>query len=132
MNTSDEVARGSEPSQIGESQESGKVDIKKLIAVVPPPSVLFAKQKRVVKEKRIRILYDPSVGEEEAKISKTLAEELGISHFLEVSVTGKKRFKFKAVVVDSIPNDVVLVNPEVMMNNGVANNSICTVRSAGG
>ena len=113
------------------SSEGGGVDIKKLLAVVPPPPTLLAKEKKsTTREKRVRLVYDPAVAKDEAKISKALAEELNITQFLEISVAGKKRFKFKAVVVDSIPSDVVYVNPEPMKIHGIANNSICTIRSA--
>jgi len=108
-----------------------KVDVKKLVAIVPPPSVLFAKEKKTLREKRIRLVYDPSVNKDEAKISKALAEELNIKNFLEITVAGKKRFRFKAVIMDSLPNDIVYVNPEVMKIYGVADKSICTIRSAG-
>lgn len=107
-----------------------KVDIKKLVAVVPPPTTLFAKGKKVQKERRIRLAYDASVGKDEAKISKALADELSIKNYLEITVAGKKRFKFRVVTLDSIPNDVVYVNPEVMKLHGVADKSICTIRSA--
>ncbi|MEM1646374.1 MAG: hypothetical protein QXL96_11060 [Ignisphaera sp.] len=107
-----------------------KVDIKKLVAVVPPPTTLFAKGKKAQKEKRIRLAYDASVSKDEAKISKALADELGIRNHLEITVAGKKRFRFRAVILDSLPNDVVHVNSEVMKLHGVADKSICTIRSA--
>uniref|UniRef100_A0A7C2VGX9 Uncharacterized protein n=1 Tax=Ignisphaera aggregans TaxID=334771 RepID=A0A7C2VGX9_9CREN len=118
----------STPSATGKQEE--KTDIKKLLAVIPPPAVVFAKEKKSLKEKRIRLQYDPSVGKDEAKISKTLASELNIKNYLEVTVAGKKRFRFKAVVLEGPPNDVVYVNPEVMKLQGVADRSICTIRSA--
>jgi len=107
-----------------------KVDIKKLVAVVPPPTTLFAKGKKTQKEKRIRLAYDASVGKDEAKIYKALADELSIRNYLEITVAGKKRFRFKAVIKDSLPIDVAYVNPEVMKFHGVADKSICTIRSA--
>jgi len=132
---SDQESVNKQLSEVTISQANGltkeeKVDIKKLIAVVPPPSALFAKERKVLREKRIRLSYDTTVNKDEAKISKALAEELNIKNFLEITVAGKKRFKFKAVVMDSLPNDIVFVNPEVMKIHGVADKSICTIRSS--
>lgn len=117
-------------SQADVVEKEERVDIKRLIAVIPPPSTLFGKERKTLKEKRIRLSYDTSVGKDEAKISKTLAEELNIKNFLELTVAGRKRFKFKAVILDSLPNDIAYVNPEVMKIHGVADKSICTIRSA--
>lgn len=109
--------------------EQGKVDIKRLVAVVPPPSILFSKERKNVREKRIRLLYDSSLGKDEAKISKVLADELNIKNYLEITVAGKKRFRFKAIIVDTLmDNDAVYVNPETMKMHGVADKSICTIR----
>ncbi|RLG76793.1 MAG: hypothetical protein DRO12_03835 [Thermoprotei archaeon] len=106
-----------------------KVDIKKLVAVVPPPTMLFGGKAKKVREKRIRLRYDNSVKPDEAKISKRLAEELGIKDMLEITVAGKKRFRFKAIIIDSALGDYVFVNPDLMKENGIADNSICTIRS---
>lgn len=114
----------------GEDKEKQeKIDIKKLVAVIPPPNVVFSKQKKSVKEKRIRLSYDPSVGKDEAKISTALASELGIKDYLEISVASRKKFKFKAIVIDGLPSNTVYVNPDIMKMHGVADNSICTIRS---
>jgi len=110
-----------------EKQE--KVDIKKLLSVVPPPAALFSKQKQGIREKRIRLRYDQSVKADEAKISSSLARELGIREYVEISVTGKKRFRLKAVISDSIPPDVVYINPEPAKRFGISDNSICTIRA---
>lgn len=130
MDTAEEdtVIRSKEEKVHEEKQE--KTDIKKLLAVIPPPNTVLSKQKKAVKEKRVRLLYDPSLNRDEAKVSNTLADELGIKDYLEISVAGRKKFKFKAMVVEGLSNDVVYVNPELMKMHGVADKSICTVRSA--
>jgi len=110
-----------------EKQE--KVDIKKLLSVIPPPATLFSKQKQGSREKRIRLRYDQSVKTDEAKISSSLARELGIKEYVEISVTGKKRFRLKAVISDSIPSDAVYINPEPAKRFGISDNSICTIRA---
>ncbi len=110
-------------------KEEKKIDVKKLVAVVPPPTMLFAKKQTTqVREKRIRLRYAPDVSPEEAKICSRLAKELGIGEYLEITVAGRKRFRFKAVIDDNVPYDYVYVNPDLMKQNGIADNSICTIR----
>ncbi len=111
--------------------KKGKTDIKKLIAVIPPPTMLFAKQRQTqLREKRIRLRYDPDTSQDQAKVSPQLAKELDIKDYLEVTVAGRKRFRFRAVIDDAVPYDCVYVNPDLMKQNGIADNSICTIRRA--
>jgi len=114
-----------------ESEESveQKLDLKKLLAVVPPPHMLRSDKKQI-KEKRVKLRFDESLDQDQAKISPQLARELGISEALEITVAGKKRFRFRAVVDSNIPPDVVFVNPERVKPQGVADNSMCTIRRA--
>ncbi|MDK6028447.1 hypothetical protein QPL79_03635 [Ignisphaera sp. 4213-co] len=106
-----------------------KVDLKKLLAVVPPPSEILSKKKQGIREKRLRLLYDSSVNEDEAKISPSLAKELGIKEFIEITVAGKKRFRLKVRLDDAASSSFVYVNPDLMKRNGIADNSICTIRA---
>lgn len=118
---------GSEGSEV----QKEKVDVKKLVAVIPPPTMLYARQRQTqVSEKRIRLRYDPDTPADQAKISPRLAKELGIKEYIEVTVAGRKRFRFHAVIDDNVPYDYILVNPDLMRQNGIADNSICTVRRA--
>lgn len=110
-------------------KEERKIDVKKLVSVVPPPTSLFSRQTSSVKEKRLRLKYDSSVKEGEAKVSSALARELGIKEYIEITVAGKKRFKLKTIVVDGLDTNYVNVNPDQMKRLGIANNSICTIRS---
>jgi len=113
-----------------EGRGERKVDVKKLVAVIPPPSMLFGARGRRQREKRIRLRYAEDVKREEARVPKRLAEELGIRDALEITVAGKKRFRFKAVIDERLGGDYVYVNPELMRENGIADNSICTIRAA--
>jgi len=106
-----------------------KLDLKKLLAVVPPPHMLKSDKKQI-KEKRVRLRFDESLDQDQAKISQQLAQELGISEALEITVAGRKRFRFRAVIDSNIPLDVVFVNPARLKPQGVADNSMCTVRRA--
>jgi len=113
--------------------QKGKIDVKKLIAVIPPPAMLYSRQRQTqISEKRIRLRYDPDTPADQAKISPRLAKELGIKEYVEVTVAGRKRFRFRAVIDDNVSYDCILVNPDLMRQNGIADNSICTVRRASG
>jgi len=115
----------------GSETQREKVDVKKLVAVIPPPAVLYGRQRQMqVSEKRIRLRYDPDTPADQAKISPQLAKELGITEYVEITVAGRKRFRFHAVIDDNVPYNCILVNPDLMRQNGVADNSICTVRRA--
>ncbi|MEM0490257.1 MAG: hypothetical protein QXG46_02805 [Ignisphaera sp.] len=130
MDTDKEDVENVETKSYEDEEKQEKTDIKKLLAVVPPPGAIFSKHKKVVKEKRIRLIYDSSIGKDEAKISSGLAKELGVKDFIEISVAGRRRFRFKAIIVDDVSGDVVYVNPELMKMHGIADKSICTIRSA--
>jgi len=116
---------GAESREVGQER---KLDIKKLVAVVPPPTVLASKKVVQAREKRIRLRYAPDVEPDKAKICSRLAKELGIVDFVEMTVAGKKRFRFRVVIDDSVPYDYIFVNPDLMRQNGVADNSMCTIR----
>ncbi|MEB3844444.1 MAG: hypothetical protein LRS48_02015 [Desulfurococcales archaeon] len=116
-------------------EEKNNVEIKiekpplgKLLATIPPASSLKARQKKI-SEKRIRLKYDYSLEREEAKINPSLARTLGITDLLEITVARRHRFVFKAIVDDSVEEDRVHVNPDLMEEHGIADNSIATVRA---
>ena len=104
-----------------------KPDVSRLLAFIPPASVLKQRQKRIT-EKRIRIKYDDSLEREQAKINPNLAKELGIEDLIELSVAGRHRFVLKVIIDDEVEENRVHVNPDLMQENGVADNSIATVR----
>jgi len=104
-----------------------KKDIKSLLAVIPPAGS-EAKQK-VLKEKRIRIRYS-SAKPGQIMINPSLAKELGIGEKAEVVVAGRKKFTFAVIIDDSVPPNAVYANTDFMKENGVADNSIATLRAA--
>ncbi len=110
------------------SSQERRLDVKKLVAVVPPPTALAARRGGQPREKRIRLRYSQDVSPDQAKISSRLAKELGVTDYIEMTVAGKKRFRFRAVIDDSVPYDYIFVNPDLMRQNGIADNSMCTVR----
>ena len=109
-----------------EQQPKKKVDIKALVKLVPPASALKQRASKV-REKRIRLrLVD--INPTKAKINPQLADQLGISDKLEIAVSGKK-FIFEAVRDQSVPENEVHVNEELMKENGISDNTIATVRA---
>ena len=118
--------------KMGEEEEVKsvkRVDVSKLVSIIPPPSELKREEKRIT-EKRIRIRYDESLQEDQAKLSKELAKFLGISEDdqVEIVVAGRKKFVFKPIVVDELDPNTVMCYPEKLRESGVADNSIATIR----
>ncbi len=105
-----------------------KMPVSKLVELVPAASALREEERRL-SEKRIRIKYDYNLEPEEAKINPRLARELGISDKLEIVVAGRHRFAFKAVIDEDAEYNRVYVNPDLMEEHGVADNSIATLRA---
>ncbi len=106
--------------------EEKKLDVKALMALVPPASALKQRESKV-REKRIRLRWS-DVAPTKAKINPQLANELGISDKLEVAVSGK-RFSFEAVKDEKVPVHEVHVNEELMKEHGISDNTIATVRA---
>ncbi len=109
----------------------GRERVSKLIDLIPPASAL-KEARKTLREKRVRIRYDPSVKPDSAKLSSSLASLLGVVDRIELVVAGRAKFVLNAVVDDSVEPDRVHVNPDVMREEGVSDNSIATVRAYSG
>ncbi len=120
-------------TQEQQDTKTQKIDIKKLVSIVPPASELRRRQK-LLREKRIRIKYDESLPEGAAKIPKDLAKMLGINDGdkIEIVVAGKKKFVFTATIIDETGTNYVYVYPAELEEKGVADNSIATLRKYSG
>ncbi len=115
-------------SRLSEGEQGKKKDVKQLVAVIPPASQLMMKGGGKVKEKRVRLRLRKEVPENELHISPALLKYLEIKGGIEVSVAGKKRFRFKAVESEQVPENEVWANEALMKENGIADNSLVTVR----
>jgi len=120
-----EEAKKAENKEEGVQQKK-KVDIKALVKLVPPASALKQRTSKA-REKRIRLRLT-DINPTKAKINPKLAEQLGISDKLEIAVSGKK-FVFEAIKDESVPENEVHVNEELMKENGISDNTIATVRA---
>ncbi len=111
-----------------EKQGEKKLDIKALVAVIPPASSLG--KEKVRREKRIRVRALSEIKEGFAKINPELAKELGITSSLEVVVARKRKLKLTAIMDENVPVNEVWCNLEQLKEEGIADNSIATVRAA--
>ena len=111
------------------SSSEKKLDIKILTAIIPPAKQLKKESKKVL-ERRIRVRRRDEVKPEYAIINSKLANELEIKDYLEIVVAGKKRLKFKVHIKDEVPEKEVWCNSDVLRENGIADNSIATVRAS--
>ncbi len=126
-----EVINQSEAKQVSQAEEQPKkkIDIKKLLSIIPPASELRKKEKKL-REKRIRIKFDDTLGEGLAKVPKDLASMLNINEDdkIEIVIAGRKKFVFTAKIIDETGTNIVYVYPEELREKGVADNSIATLR----
>lgn len=112
----------------GKREAAVKERVSRLVDVIPPASAL-RETRKVLREKRIRVKYDPSVKPDSAKLNSTLARALGIVDRVELVVAGKAKFVLNAVIDDGVEADRVHVNPDAMREEGVSDNSIATIRA---
>ena len=108
---------------------SRKIDVAKLLSIIPPASELKRKEIKL-KEKRIRVRYDESLPPNAIRLSKQLAQLLGINEgeLVEIVVAGRHKFMYNALVIDEDNVNEVHCNPEELKERGVADNSIATIR----
>lgn len=121
-----------EKSESVERREERKVDISKLVSIIPPAAELRG-EKKTIPERRIRIRFDRNLTKPIARIPGHIARELSIKpgDVVEIVVAGKKKAVFTAEVVDSSEN-VVAVYSGDLEKQGVSDNSIATIRRAQG
>ena len=132
MSKPQEQKKQNEQASIGEKKKA-KIDVTKLVSIIPPASELRRKEERI-KEKRIRVRWDESLPQGIARISKELANMLGIKDgdTIEIVVAGRHKFLFKATIVEEGSINEVYCNPEELREKGVADKSIATVRKKTG
>ncbi len=97
--------------------------------MIPPAEEFRGRKQTKPKERRIRVRLDPDIPEDKALIHPSLARELGIKDKMIMSVSGK-RFMFTVIVEESAPQNLVVVNEELMKEHGIADNSLVTIRRA--
>jgi len=120
----------SKSTEVENVVEKRRVDISKLVSIIPSASELRGEERKGLTEKRIRVKYDETIQQGYAKLSKELASMLGIgeSDFVEIVVAGRRKFVYKAIVVEGLDPNVVFCHPAELREKGVSDNSIATVR----
>ena len=83
----------------------------------------------MVKERRLRLRRKDDVLKEYAKMNPKTMEDLGINNRIEVVIGGKKKLYFNVMPFENIPLNEVWCNEEELRANGVADNTIATVRA---
>ena len=81
------------------------------------------------RERRLRIRRRPEVPEGQARMNPKAMEFLGINDTVEIVIAGKKRYRFRVVALDTVPENEVWCNEDQLRALGIADNSIATVRA---
>jgi len=80
-------------------------------------------------ERRLRIRRREEVARGIAKMNPKMMEYLGVVDSLEVVVAGKKRYKFKVLSDENVPEKEVWCNSDELREYGIADNTIATCRA---
>ncbi len=80
-------------------------------------------------ERRLRLRRREEVGRGLAKMNPRMMEELGITTELEVVIAGKKRYRFRVLSDESVPEREVWCNEEELREYGIADNTVATCRA---
>ena len=105
-----------------------KRDIRAILQMIPPASQLFGEEKKV-RERRVRMKFHDELKEGIAKMNPQLAKELGIQDKVEVVVAHRHRYVFNVSLDEEVPVNEIWVNGEKLREDGVADNSIVTIRA---
>ena len=84
----------------------------------------------MVKERRLRLRRKDNVIEGSARMNPKTIEELEIKKSIEVVIGGKKKLYFNVLPLEDVPINEVWCNEEELRANGVADNTIATVRKS--
>ncbi|MEM3832181.1 MAG: hypothetical protein QW128_01090 [Thermoprotei archaeon] len=82
-----------------------------------------------IPERRLRIRRKETVKIGKAHINPVTMKDLGIASRVEIVLVGKRRFTFDAVEDVNVPSNEVWINSDDAKTNGIADNSIATVRA---
>ncbi len=111
-----------------QSKQEKKRDIRALVAIIPPASEVIGRKEKKLAEKRIRVRRKSHIKPEYAYINPQLAKELGVKDYLEIVIARRHRLAFKAVLDETVPINEVWCNEDLLRDEGIADNSIATVR----
>lgn len=81
------------------------------------------------RERRLRIRRRDEVPRGQARLNPRAIEYLGIKDRVEVVVGGKKRYVFRALASEAVPENEVWCNTDELKELGVADNTVAAVRA---
>lgn len=82
-----------------------------------------------VPERRLRVRRKENVKPGKAHINPTTMKDLKITNKVEIVLVGKRRFTFESVEDSTVPSHEIWINNDDAKTNGIADNSIATVRA---
>jgi len=81
------------------------------------------------RERRLRIRRRPEVPSGQARMNPSAMNYLGITDRVEVVIAGKKRFHFRVLPLETVPENEVWCNEDDLRMYGIADNTVATVRA---
>lgn len=111
-----------------QAKQEKKRDIRALVAIIPPASEVIGRREKKLAEKRIRVRRKSHIKPEHSYINPQLAKELDIKDYLEIVIARRHRLVFKAILDEAVPINEVWCNEDLLRDEGIADNSIATVR----
>lgn len=81
------------------------------------------------KERRLRLRRKEEIPEGKAYMNPSTMSELGIKQEIEVVIAGKKKLYFASQPFDKVPPNEVWCNTDELKIQGIADNTIATVRA---
>ncbi|OYT62905.1 MAG: hypothetical protein B6U69_00665 [Thermofilum sp. ex4484_15] len=81
------------------------------------------------KEKRLRIRRKDDVQEGYAKMNPKAVEYLGIKDIVEIVKVGGKKYRFKVITLEEVPENEVWCNADELRAKGIADKTIATCRA---
>jgi len=82
-----------------------------------------------VRERRLRVRRRDEVPRGQARMNHKAMEYLGIKDKVEIVIGGKKRYVFRALALDSVPENEIWCNADELKELGVADNTIAAARA---
>lgn len=80
-------------------------------------------------ERRLRIRRKEDVSRGLAKMNPKMMEHLGITNSLEIVIAGKKRYRFRVLNDERVPEREVWCNADELKEYGIADNTVATCRA---
>jgi len=80
-------------------------------------------------ERRLRIRRREEVTRGMAKMNPRMMGLLGVTSSLEVVIAGKKRYKFRVLSDENVPEREVWCNTEELREYGIADGTVATCRA---